>query len=134
MFPALSANALSYAIRQSRGGSVPNHVVDRAVGSQGYLLRYLVVAREHDAPPRAMSTESGRNTMQRLCEHAGVDVDGEYLKPHGGRRALGDELYRENPAMAQKALRHSDITVTQKSYSYIEQGEVSELIEEQREQ
>lgn len=130
VFPSLSANSLAAAIRKSRNGSVPDHEVDRAVDNEGYLQGYLRLAREHDEPPTAMTTTAARNVLQRLSGASGVSgSDGEYLKPHGARRQLGDDLYRENPALAQRALRHSNIEVTQESYSYIEAGEVGEEID-----
>jgi integrase len=130
VFPSLSANSLSAAIRKSRNGTVPDHEVDRAVDNEGYLQGYLRLAREYDESPRAMTTTAARNVLERLSAAAGVSgTDGEYLKPHGARRQLGDDLYRENPAMAQRALRHSNIEVTQESYSYIDAGEVGDEID-----
>ena len=47
------------------------------------------------------------------------------LTPHGGRRGAGDVLYREDPVLAQTALRHRSIETTKDSYSYIEAGETA---------
>ena len=65
--------------------------------------------------------------MRRVCEDAGIDLDGEhdYLTPHGGRCGAGDVLYREDPVLAQTALRHHSIETTKDSYSYIEAGETA---------
>lgn len=72
-----------------------------------------------DAAPPALTTGGGRDLLERLCgpEHADVDVDGEYLKPHGARRQLGDDLYDESPTLAQDALRHRSIQTTKQQYS-----------------
>lgn len=42
----------------------------------------------------SISTAGPRSLMQRLCEEAGLEIDGEYLKPHGGRRELGMSFTR----------------------------------------
>lgn len=65
--------------------------------------------------------------MRRICEEAGITLDGEhdYLTPHGGRRGAGDVLYREDSVLAQTALRHRSIETTKDSYSYIEAGETA---------
>ena len=51
------------------------------------------ILREHEITPPALSKNGARSLMNRLCEAADVDIDGEYLKPHGGRRGLGSDLY-----------------------------------------
>lgn len=87
------------------------------------------VVRDYEVVLPAISTEGARSLMKRLCNEAELDVDGEYLKPHGARRGLGDELYRANPTDAQAALRHSSISITNESYSHIEAGEISDVID-----
>jgi integrase len=77
-----------------------------------------------------VTIEGARRVMERLCGRAEIAVDGEYLKPHGGRRQLGDEVYREDPALAQQLLRHRNIETTKESYSYIETSEVGDVIED----
>ena len=72
--------------------------------------------REHGIAPPALSKNGARSLMRRLCEAADVDVDGEYLKPHGGRRGLGSELYAEDAELAQELLRHESIETTHESY------------------
>jgi integrase len=81
--------------------------------------------RERGIVPPALTTNGGRSVMKRLTEEAGIDaVNGEYLKPHGGRRGLGDTLYREQGSeAAQHALRHADPSVTSEAYQYIETSE-----------
>jgi integrase len=85
--------------------------------------------REKKVVLPAISTEGARSVMKRLCEEADLDVGGEYLKPHGARCGLGDELFRTNPTDAQAALRHSSIAITNKSHSHIEAGEISDVID-----
>jgi integrase len=72
--------------------------------------------RTHGIAPPALSKNGARSVMRRLCERAGVDIDGEYLKPHGGRRGLGSELYARDAELAQETLRHESIETTHESY------------------
>ncbi len=90
------------------------------------------VIRDHEVALPAISTEGARSVMKRLCEEAELEIEGEYLKPHGARRGLGDELYRTNPTDAQVALRHSSIAITNESYSHIEAGEIGDVIDDAR--
>ena len=77
--------------------------------------------------PPALSTNGGRTVMKRLCEDANLDIDGEYLKPHGGRRGVGEILYTElDPVAAQRALRHKDPATTSKMYSHVEASELAD--------
>jgi len=43
------------------------------------------LSRERAIAPPAITTEGARSVLKRLCERAGVDVDGEYLTPRGVR-------------------------------------------------
>ncbi|WP_227356974.1 tyrosine-type recombinase/integrase [Haladaptatus salinisoli] len=89
------------------------------------------VVREHGVVIPAISTRGARNLMKRLCEEAGLDIDGEYLKPHGARRGLGHQLYSEGHAeLAQSALRHASITTTHESYSNIRATETAERVDD----
>lgn len=96
----------------------------------------LLAVRDAGEVPPASTTETGRRVMRRLTEAADVELDGDatYLEPHGGRRGLGDELYRENPRLAQDTLRHEDITTTQEAYrerqTEADAEEASSLVEE----
>lgn len=76
----------------------------------------LDVCRADNVSPRALSVRSARTAMERLCDRADVAVDGEYLKPHGGRRGLGDRLYDEQAELAQDALRHKSVETTHRAY------------------
>jgi integrase len=78
--------------------------------------RSTAVLREHGIAPPALSTNGGRSLMERLCSAADLDVDGEYLKPHGGRRGLGSDLYARDAELAQELLRHESIETTHESY------------------
>jgi integrase len=80
----------------------------------------LALARAEDVTPRAISLQGARSMMQRRCETADVDVDGEYLKPHGGRRGLGHQLYSEKAELAQEVLRHESVTTTHESYREVQ--------------
>lgn len=71
--------------------------------------------------------------MKRLCEDAEIDIDGEYMKPHGGRRGVGEKLFRDpdsGAAAAQRTLRHADPKTTSEMYSHIETSENAENVTE----
>jgi integrase len=89
------------------------------------------IIREHDVIVPSISAAGARNLMQRLCDEAGLEIDGEYLKPHGGRRGLGHELYSKGHAeLAQTALRHSSIETTHEAYSDIQAKETAKRVDE----
>ena len=74
------------------------------------------VLREHGIAPPALSKNGTRSLMKRLCDAADINIDGEYLKPHGGRRGLGSDLYAQDAELAQELLRHESIETTHESY------------------
>ena len=89
------------------------------------------VLREYEIVPPALSTNGARNLMKRLCEDANIDIDGDYLKPHGARRGLGHELYANGHAeLAQSALRHASIETTHESYSDIQAAETARQVDD----
>lgn len=95
-----------------------------------------VLARDHGVVPPTATTEAGRSIMQRLCDDAEIDFgEGvDYLQPHGGRRGLGDELYMQDPRIAQDVLRHQSIETTNDAYrerkARRDAGEASRIIED----
>jgi len=76
----------------------------------------MAVLREHGIAPPALSKNGARSLMKRVCDAADLDIDGEYLKPHGGRRGLGSDLYAQDAELAQELLRHESIETTHESY------------------
>jgi integrase len=89
----------------------------------------LELHREAGTVPPSLSTNGARTVMQRLCEDANVHIDGDYLKPHGGRRGVGEAMFRnKGPAAAQRTLRHADPRTTSQQYSHIEAGELAEEV------
>lgn len=86
--------------------------------------------REHEIAPPAMTTEGGRTILERLSAESGITQDGEYPKPHGGRRGLGRELYLESPELAQETLRHENLETTQQSYAEVDAVERGETIDD----
>ena len=89
------------------------------------------VIRDYEIRLPAISTAGARNLMQRLCEETDLDIDGEYLKPHGGRRGLGHELYSKGHSeVAQSALRHRSIETTHSAYSDIKASETADRVDE----
>ena len=74
------------------------------------------VLRNHGIAPPALSKNGARSLMKRVCDAADLDIDGEYLKPHGGRRGLGSDLYAQDAELAQELLRHESIETTHESY------------------
>ena len=89
---------------------------DEAVESALDEATAMTVLREHEIAPPALSKNGARTVMKRLCESADVEIDGEYLKPHGGRRGLGSDLYAQDAELAQETLRHESIETTHESY------------------
>lgn len=86
------------------------------------------ILREHEVVPPAITVRGARSLLKRRCDDAGID--GEYLKPHGARRGLGDRLYRESAELAQTALRHTSIRTTHDAYSHIDATETAETVGE----
>jgi integrase len=89
------------------------------------------VLRDNDLVPPSISKNGARSVMQRLCERADLDIDGEYLKPHGARRGLGHQLYADGHAeLAQSALRHASIATTHESYSDIQAANTADRVDD----
>lgn len=79
--------------------------------------------------PPSITTEGARSIMRWLSEIADVLglEDGEYLKPHGARRGVGELLYKaKGHQRVQRALRHADPKTTSQMYSHIEASELAE--------
>jgi integrase len=124
VFPTLHRPTLSRIVREDLADTGYDDTgVQEAVEEHDWLTLY----RDHEFVPPALTTNGGRTVMRRVCEAAEITLDGEhdYLTPHGGRRGAGDVLYREDPVLAQTALRHRSIETTKDSYSYIEAGETA---------
>jgi integrase len=85
--------------------------------------------RVHSLTPPALTTGGGRQVMKRLTEKAGIEVEEGYLKLHGGRRGLGDLLYRIDRGHAQDILRHKDLATTQQAYQHIDAEERGEQLD-----
>jgi integrase len=85
--------------------------------------------RVQNISPPPLTTAGARSVMKRLTDEADIDVDGEYLKLHGGRRGLGDLLYRIDRGHAQDILRHDDLSTTQKAYQHIDAEERREQLD-----
>ncbi|WP_256394040.1 tyrosine-type recombinase/integrase [Natronoarchaeum rubrum] len=127
VFPTRHRPSLSGAVRdglEERGWSEAE--IEAALDEHGSTE----LLRHHEIAPPALSKNGARNLMQRLCESAGIDVDGEYLKPHGGRRALGDRLYAADAELAQETLRHESIETTHDAYREQNAVERRERIED----
>ncbi|MXV63852.1 integrase [Natronorubrum sp. JWXQ-INN-674] len=95
--------------------------------------------REHEVTPPALSTNGARTILKRLSSDLTAAYDrleydpdeNEYLKPHGGRRGLGHELYEKGHSeVAQKSLRHSSMDVTNESYQNIQARETAQKVDE----
>lgn len=78
----------------------------------------LAACRDADLVPPASTTEMARHRLRTICENADIELsdDVSYLQPHGGRRGLGDQLYQQDPVLAQDVLRHQNIETTNEAY------------------
>ena len=128
VFPTAHAPSKYRAVREqlsTRG--VPDEEIERVLDENDVDR----VLRERDVVPPALSTNGARNLVKRLCANADLDVDGDYLKPHGARRGLGHELYANGHAeLAQSALRHASIETTHESYSDIHAAETARQVDD----
>lgn len=89
------------------------------------------VIREHEVVVPSITTAGARNILERLCDDASLSIDGDYLKPHGGRRGLGHQLYEQGHAeLAQSALRHKSIDITYEAYSDLRASDVAESVDD----
>ncbi|OVE82877.1 tyrosine-type recombinase/integrase [Natronolimnobius baerhuensis] len=94
------------------------------------------VCREQRIAPSSITKEAGRQILKQLTAEAGIELtgDADYLQPHGARRALGAELYKQGHSeLAQSALRHSSIETTHEAYSDIKAEDIAKSIDEVRE-
>jgi len=66
----------------------------------------------------AISTESGRYLLRQYSDQWDLPQHGTgaYLKPHGARWGLGNQLYTDDPTLAQDVLRHQSIEATHRAY------------------
>ncbi len=91
LFPTRHAPSIAARVRESLeergldGAEVESLLASRTA---------IELARERAIAPPAITTEGARSILRRLCGDAGVDVDGDYLKPRGARRGLGDHPRR----------------------------------------
>jgi integrase len=85
--------------------------------------------RNIEATPPGLTTAGARSVMQRLTDAADIDVEEGYLQLHGGRRGLGDLLYRQDRGHAQDILRHDDLSTTQAAYQHIDAEERREQLD-----
>jgi integrase len=85
--------------------------------------------RVQSLTPPALTTGGARQVMKCLTEKAGIEVEEGYLKLHGGRRGLGDLLYRVDRSHAQDILRHKDLATTQQAYQHIDAEERREQLD-----
>lgn len=108
----------------SHAPSLYRNLPEEADASEGEPLE---LQRKHGVVPPSLSVNGGRSVLKRLCDDAEIDVDGDYLKPHGARRGVGEAVYREHgAAAAQRVLRHADPRTTSQMYAHIEASELAE--------
>jgi integrase len=79
-------------------------------------------------PVPSITTQSGRDILRQLCAWSDYEFE-EPLKPHGARRGLGREVYRENPGLAQEVLRHKSIRTTKEGYAEEEAQRTREAVD-----
>ena len=84
-----------------------------------------VFREENLVPPSVTDSGWKQGFWNGFVDEYDLYIGGERPEFHAARRGLGDELYRENPRLAQSALRHSDLRTTHKSYSHIKASETA---------
>ncbi|SEP24952.1 Phage integrase family protein [Halogranum amylolyticum] len=90
--------------------------------------------REHECPPPSITVDASRRRIKKMCEAAGIEIDGEYLKLHGARRGIGHKLFEKDRGEAQDLLGHQSPETTKQAYSdrvaEERSGRVSDLLDE----
>ena len=86
--------------------------------------------REHETPPPSITVDAARRRVQKMCEAADIQVNGEYLKLHGARRGIGHKLFEIDRAEAQDLLGHQNPETTKRAYSDRVAEERSERVSE----
>lgn len=120
LFPTRHAPSIASRVRstlQERGYG-EDEIESLSAGKTAIEL-----AREYAIAPPAITTEGARSILRRLCESADIGVDGDYLKPHGAGRGLGEERYRRDPTTSRTALRQPSIAITDRSRSLVKIGD-----------
>lgn len=126
VFPTLHAPTLYNTARTALAEQgLPEHEIEERITNSETPTSLL---EELEISPPSISTEGARSIMKRICETADINIDGEYLKPHGGRRGLGHILYQEKAELSQSALRHKSIETTHDAYSDIVASETSDTV------
>ncbi|WP_254547435.1 tyrosine-type recombinase/integrase [Halomarina pelagica] len=90
------------------------------------------VLREYDVVPPALTTDGARSVLRRLTAAAGIDVpdeDVEYLRLHGARRGILEEIYRRDRGDAQDLARHKSLSTTREAYQHIDAEERTKRID-----
>ncbi|WP_254547269.1 tyrosine-type recombinase/integrase [Halomarina pelagica] len=127
VFPSLHRPSLYRTVREGLADELPEQRIEELLDEGGPLA----VMRKYDLIPPALSVRGARTVMKRLCEAADLDIDGEYLKPHGARRGLGHQLYTEGQAeLAQEALRHQSVETTHQAYHDVQAEATARRVDE----
>ena len=108
------ASSIVIAVARSELGDEFDRRLATAFGEIWQLLRDVAVT------PPALTTTGARSVMQRLSDEADIEVEEGHLQLYGGRRGLGDLLYRQDRGHAQDILRHDDLSTTQAAYQHID--------------
>ncbi|WP_255197767.1 tyrosine-type recombinase/integrase [Halorarius litoreus] len=116
VFPTAHHPSLYSVAREELG----NRFKSRLAAVSGDIWELL---RDHQLTPPSLTTAGARSLMRRLTGEADIDVEEGYLQLHGGRRGLGDLLYRQDRGHAQDILRHDDLSTTQAAYQHIDAEE-----------
>ncbi|WP_306055603.1 hypothetical protein [Natronococcus wangiae] len=108
----------------SHAPSLYSTLLDNIDTSAGVPLE---LQRKHRVVPPSLSSNGGRSVLKRLCDDAEIDVEGDYLKPHGARRGVDESICRKRgAAAAQRVLHHADPRITSQMYAHIKASELAE--------
>ncbi len=102
LFPTNHAPSVARRVRDvlADRGLTPDEI-DAALASGTAMA----VARERAIAPPAITTEGARSVLSRLCEDAGIDVDGDSLTPRGVRVDRAELAERRAASRSDPGLR-----------------------------
>ena len=104
LFPTAHAPSIARRVRSVLG---ERGYADETIEGLLEETTATALARERAIAPPAITTEGARSVLRRLCEDAGIDVDGNYLTPRGVRRNRSTESYRREATASKPTLRAS---------------------------